>query len=233
MVGRRTGRSQSAERILDEERAFTRAELVAMMIVMAVVVMRMMNDDQDDLEDYAYLICITQPPPTPLYTYSVESTVPNPCHLILSIHPSHPHQTAVLSPLDQEPPPLCSIPLHQVKQGSAGSCLSWQSSWAEEGRSSGQEELPLPDDAASHLVDEGIQLNSVGSDSFRQDTSFASHRQNSLLDSSPSRRQGSPSLVGFSLRPSPRRNLANSPRPESQPALTTHQVFPAWLSDLR
>ena len=46
VVGRRTGRSQSAERILDEERAFTRAELVAMMIVMAVVVMRMMNDDQ-------------------------------------------------------------------------------------------------------------------------------------------------------------------------------------------
>ena len=112
----------------------------------------------------------------------------------------------------------------QVKQGSAGSCLSWQSSWAEEGRSSGQEELPLPDDVASHLVDEGIQLNSVGSDSFRQDTSFASQRQNSLLDSSPSRRQGSPSLVGFSLRPSPRRNFANSPRPESQPAFTSHQV---------
>ena len=178
-------------------------------------------------------ICITQPPPTPLYTYSVESTVHNPCHLILSEHPPPPHQTAVLSPLDQEPPSICSIPLHQVKQGSAGSCLSWQSSWAEEGRSSGQEELPLPDDAASHLVDEGIQLNSVGSDSFRQDTSFASHRQNSLLDSSPSRRQGSPSLVGFSLRPSPRRNLANSPRPESQPALATHQVFPAWLSDLQ
>merc|ERR1719458_499280 len=120
VVGKRTtGRSQSAERILDEERAFTRAEL--------------------------------------------------------------------------------------VKQGSAGSCLSWQSSWAEEGRSSGQEELPLPDDVASHLVDEGIQLNSV-------------------LDSSPSRRQGSPSLVGFSLRPSPRRNFANSPRPESQPAFTSHQV---------
>ena len=113
-----------------------------------------------------------------------------------------------------------------MKQGSAGSCLSWQSSWAEEGRSSGQEELPLPDDAASQLVDEGIQLNSVGSDSFRQDTSLASqNRQNSLLDSSPSRRQGSPSLVGFSLRPSPRRNLANSPsRPESQPAFTNHQV---------
>ena len=86
----------------------------------------------------------------------------------------------------------------------------------------------MPDDAASsHLVsDEGIQLNSVGSDSFRQDTSIASqNRQNSLLDSSPSRRQGSPSLVGFSLRPSPRRNLANSPsRPESQPAFTNHQV---------
>ena len=49
-------------------------------------------------------------------------------------------------------------------------------------------------------MDEGIQLNSVGSDSFRQDTSLASQRQNSLLDSSPSRRQGSPSLVGFSLR---------------------------------
>ena len=64
----------------------------------------------------------------------------------------------------------------------------------------GQEELPLPDDPPSHLVDEGIQLNSVGSDSFRQDTSLASQRQNSLLDSSPSRRQGSPSLVGFSLR---------------------------------
>ena len=117
-----------------------------------------------------------------------------------------------------------------MKQGSAGSCLSWQSSWAEEGRSSGQEELPpmIPDDAASsHLVsDEGIQLNSMGSDSFRQDTSIASqNRQNSLLDSSPSRRQGSPSLVGFSLRPSPRRNLANSPsRPESQPAFTNHQV---------
>ena len=113
-----------------------------------------------------------------------------------------------------------------MKQGSAGSCLSWQSSWAEEGRSSGQEELPLPDDAASQLVDEGIQLNSVGSDSFRQDTSLASQniRQNSLLDSSPSRRQESPSLVGFSLRPSPRRNISNSPRPESQPALTSLQV---------
>ena len=112
-----------------------------------------------------------------------------------------------------------------MKQGSAGSCLSWQSSWAEEGRSSGQEELPLPDDA-SHLVDESMgQLNSVGSDSFRQDTSLASQRQNSLLDSSsPSRRQGSPSLVGFSLRPSPRRNLTNSTRTESQPAFTSHQV---------
>ena len=34
MVGRRTtGRSQSAERILDEERAFTRAELVTFIII--------------------------------------------------------------------------------------------------------------------------------------------------------------------------------------------------------
>ena len=34
VVGRRTtGRSQSAERILDEERAFTRAELVTFIII--------------------------------------------------------------------------------------------------------------------------------------------------------------------------------------------------------
>ena len=116
MVGRRTGRSQSAERILDEERAFTRAELVAMMIVMAVVDIRMMNDDQDDLEDYAYLICITQPPPTPLYTYSVESTVPNPCHLILSVHTpptSFSSRSRTSTPVQHPPPP-----------GEAGKC--WQ-----------------------------------------------------------------------------------------------------------
>ena len=44
MVGSRrtTGRSQSAERILDEERAFTRAELV--IIIIMVIMMIMISD---------------------------------------------------------------------------------------------------------------------------------------------------------------------------------------------
>ena len=42
MVGSRrtTGRSQSAERILDEERAFTRAELVIIIIVIIIIIIR-------------------------------------------------------------------------------------------------------------------------------------------------------------------------------------------------
>ena len=44
MVGRRTtGRSQSAERILDEERAFTRAELVNIITFMTMLMMRVIK----------------------------------------------------------------------------------------------------------------------------------------------------------------------------------------------